>query len=214
MWQGPPTAVDSAGNVTLSYLDGVQPVAWTSTCISQDGVAPHGAANYTNGASSFFAHNCYPAEWQPLSLNTMTEQAAITSYNTATTMLRKAFAHARRRGVKVGVGNEVPAMPPRQLQTTLTYLNAFASTSDHFLTTGYYACEYSTICDWMCGTISGGTRTPCGPAYKYGYPYGHHNVQSWVSASSSRFRFVFLTPFSFPRVSRARTVETQCLYCT
>ena len=71
-------------------------------------------------------------------------------------------------------------MPPRQLSTTLSYLNAFAAPADHFLTSGYYACEYSTICEWMCGTLSGGKRRACSEAFRYTYPYGHHNVQSFV----------------------------------
>ena len=71
-------------------------------------------------------------------------------------------------------------MPPRHLPTTLAYLNAFDAPGDHFLTSGFYACEYSTICPWMCGSLSGGQRKACAAAFQYSYPYGHHNIQSWL----------------------------------
>ncbi len=181
IWQGPLAAVDAAGNVSVSYLDGQQPVSWTSTCIAQDGIEQvNGAARYMNGATSFFPEDCYPNQWQRITGQTMTEAAAIDNYNYAAGMLGRAFGHARKRGVRVGVGNEVPAMPPRQLPTTLAYLNAFKAPADHFLTSGYYACEYSTICTWMCGALKGGQRKACAADFQYVYEYGHHNVQSWL----------------------------------
>lgn len=181
IWQGPLAAVDASGNVSVSYLDGQQPVSWTSTCISQDGIEQvNGAGRYMNGASSFFPEDCYPKQWQRITTQTMTEAAAIDNYNYAATMLGRAFRHARKRGVRVGVGNEVPAMPPRQLPTTLAYLNAFKAPADHFLTSGFYACEYSTICTWMCGALTGGQRKACASDFQYVYEYGHHNVQSWL----------------------------------
>jgi hypothetical protein len=32
----------------------------------------------------------------------------------------------------------------------------------------------------MCGTISGGKRHACSASFSYTYPYGHHNVQSFI----------------------------------
>ena len=99
IWQGPLSTVDASGNVSASYLDGQQPVSWTSTCISQDGIDQvNGAARYVNGASAFFPEDCYPKHWQRITAETMSEAAAIDNYNYAAGMLGRAFGHARKRG--------------------------------------------------------------------------------------------------------------------
>jgi hypothetical protein len=124
----------------------------------------------------------YPQErWPALTPSIDTEAAHISAYNYAKDFFASVFPHARRRGVKTGIGSEVPAMPPRSYNTTLTYLNYFVSTKDHFTTTGDYPCEYSMVCPWMCGNKgTGGAETQCTAPFDYKLPLGHHNIQSWV----------------------------------
>ena len=159
VWQGSPADVDKHGNVTRSYTR-EQLVAWQNTCAPEDGVSAQGAAQYQFGTAQLFGSNCHPERWQPASPATDTEAAHIAAYNYGKDFLAEVFPHARARGVRTGIGSEVPALPPRSYNTTLTYLNYFVSEEDHFTTSGDYPCEYSMVCPWMCGNKNTGGAIP------------------------------------------------------
>ena len=186
VWLGPPADVDAAGRVRSSYRTGMEPVSWHSSCMRQDGVPATAADDMVSGADLLFGTRCVPERWQPLGPSVDTEAAHIAAFDDAAALFAAAFPHARARGVRTAVGSEAPAAPPKRYNTTLVYLNAFAAPADHLLTTGYYPCQFSTACPWMCGEIlPNGTRRACGSSFAYASPYLHHNIQGWVHSVQS-----------------------------
>jgi hypothetical protein len=144
----------------------------------------HGALAYAFGGSAMFrGHDCYPPRWGKIEGATDTEAAHAAAYNYAKDFLREAFDYAKTKGIKTAIGSEVPAMPPKSLNTTLDYLGFYTSPRDQFTTTGKYPCEYSMTCDWMCDPVvgRGPAKAPrCSAAFTYALPYGHHTIQSWT----------------------------------
>ena len=206
VWLGPPSDVDGLGHVHSSYANGTMPISWASTCISKDGAPPVPTRSFVSGAALLFGTPCVQERWQPLSAAVDTVEAHVAAFNDADSLFGDVFPPLRARGVKSAIGSEVPSAPPKVFNTTLVYLNAFRAPSDSLLTSGYYACEYSTKCDWMCGTIAQGRRLACAPEFDYQEPYLHHNVQGWVLANQAAGTLPLATYYNGSKASPGNTL--------
>jgi hypothetical protein len=120
VWIGRPGDFDAQGRVTFSY-----PCSYANTIREQAvpgnwGYATKRTSDFTWGAADLFEHDAFGPDVllghcpQP-----QTPEACNEVFNRTAAMLRDAFRHARRLGIKTCVGTETPLIVPKLVEQRL-----------------------------------------------------------------------------------------------
>lgn len=118
VWIGLRQDADAAGQVKFSY-----PASYMNTLRGNWGYAAKLTGAYALGAKNLFERDAFGPEvmgdWLP---EPKTPEACNEVFNRTAAMLRQAFEHARRLGVKTCVGTETPLIIPDQVKERLKSL--------------------------------------------------------------------------------------------
>ena len=115
VWIGPRMEIGEAGQVKASY-----PSSYQNTLRGNWGYAPKKTGDYACGAAQLFERDDFGAGvmWDHIPQPT-TPEGSNEVFNRTAFLLRAAFEHARRLGVKTCVGTETALTVPKALQERL-----------------------------------------------------------------------------------------------
>ncbi len=115
VWIGPPSEIGDRGRVKASYASSYQ-----NTLRGNWGYAPKKTSDFVFGAAELFERDDFGAEvmWGYMP-NPTTPDGCNEVFNRTAEMLRAAFEHAHRLGVKTCVGTETPLTVPRAVRERL-----------------------------------------------------------------------------------------------
>lgn len=118
VWIGLEKDAASDGNVRFSY-----PSSYQNTLRGNWGYVAKKTIDYTFGAADLFEFDVYGPDVMGTSLPSPdTPEKSNSVFDRTARMLREAFTHARRLGVKTCVGTETPLIIPKKLQERLKQL--------------------------------------------------------------------------------------------
>jgi malectin (di-glucose binding ER protein) len=115
VWIGPPAEVGEGGKVAASY-----PSSYQNTCRESWGYTPVKTGDFHLGAAELFERDDHGSEVMVgLCPEPSTPEASNVLFERTAAMLRQAFLHARRLGIKTCLGTETPLTVPKLVKERL-----------------------------------------------------------------------------------------------